>query len=78
MAKDKDKNREKDRQKNQEKRKKDRNLEAVAAEAAPPQPGGAEATGLARADDMRRIAREAAWARMFGRNSTRNPFGEPS
>jgi len=26
-------------------------------------------------NEMRRIAREAAWARMFGRNDTKNPFG---
>jgi hypothetical protein len=36
----------------------------------------ADGTGQAnsRDEDMRRIAREAAWARMFGKNDTKNPF----
>ena len=36
----------------------------------------ADAGADTRENDMRRIAREAAWARMFGKNASKNPFGE--
>jgi hypothetical protein len=36
--------------------------------------GGGPAGAVDPADEMRRIAREAAWARMFGKNSGGNPF----
>jgi hypothetical protein len=46
---------------------------AVADDAMPRQ---ADAGADTRENDMRRIAREAAWARMFGKNASKNPFGE--
>jgi len=39
-------------------------------------PQQADAGAGNRESEMRRIAREAAWARMFGKNASKNPFGE--
>jgi len=61
---------EKEKTKDKSKRKKG---EAAYSESLAPQPLAAAASP---ASEMRRIAREAAWARMFGKNSAKNPFGE--
>jgi hypothetical protein len=39
-----------------------------------PRPADAELGSSNPQDEMRRISREAAWARMFGKNSAKNPF----
>lgn len=49
-----------------------------ASEQAAPPPVSVEDGAASLENEMRRIAREAAWARMFGRNDTKNPFGGPS
>lgn len=46
-----------------------------AASAEPASPAAAPSADPGRADDMRRIAREAAWNRMFGATG-RNPFNQ--
>lgn len=64
---------EKDKEKNKNKTKK----KAAAASEMPLAPGPrgtAGGGGDEPASDMRRIAREAAWARMFGKNGSKNPF----
>jgi hypothetical protein len=50
----------------------DKKQKAAVADGAMPQ----QADAGNREGDMRRIAREAAWARMFGKNASRNPFSE--
>ena len=52
----------------------DRKQKKAVADGAMPQQADAGAGN--RENDMRRIAREAAWARMFGKNASKNPFGE--
>lgn len=61
-------------QKDDKKRKEDKKQKRPVADGVMPQQ--ADAAAGDRENDMRRIAREAAWARMFGKNASKNPFGE--
>ena len=62
--------------KDEKKHKDEKKQKKPVGDGATPQPEAADAGAGNRENDMRRIAREAAWARMFGKNANKNPFGD--